>query len=61
MLFETVTSTVENSNNQANKLTKAISSLQSFYLKKKLITRKNFTLKKRLQKIGTILENSGEL
>ena len=61
MLFETVTSTVENSNNQTKKLTKAISSLQSFYLKKKLITRKTFTLKKRLQKIGIILKNSGEL
>lgn len=33
------------------KMTKAVSSVQSFYLKKYLITRKNFALKKKLQKM----------
>ena len=46
MLLDTVASTIKNSNDQARILTKAIISMQSFYLKKELMTRKNFTLKK---------------
>ena len=59
MLFKNVTGTIENSNNQVIKLTKTISGRQSFYLKK--VTRKNFNLKKRLQKIGINLKNSDKI
>ena len=54
MLFEIMTNATKNSNDEARKLTKT--SAQNFYLKK-LITRKNFTLKKKLQKTGIILKN----
>ena len=57
MLFEIMTNATKNSNDEARKLTKT--SAQNFYLKK-LITRKNFTLKKKLQKTGIILKNSCE-
>ena len=37
MLFETVTRTIKNSNDQARKLTKTILNVQSIYLKNELI------------------------
>ena len=52
-----MTSTIKNLNDQTRKLTKAILSVQSPYLKK---IRKNFTLKKKLQRKTIILKNSGK-
>ena len=56
MSFETVASTIKNSNNHVRKSPKAIFNVQSFFFKK--IKIKNFALKKKLQKIRIILKNS---
>ena len=60
MLFETVTTTIKHSIGQARKLTKSILNVQNFYLKK-TNDNKIFILKKKLQKIRIILNDSGEL
>ena len=44
MLFETVISTIKNSNNQARKLIRATLNMQYFHLKNLLTIRKNITL-----------------
>ena len=49
MLFETVISTIKNSNDQAGKFKTAILNVLGFYLKK--IIRKKYTLKEKFQKI----------
>ena len=61
MLFETVISTIKNSRNQAGKMVRTILNMQNVHLKKLLITRKKLNLRKKLQKIRTVLMNSGEL
>ena len=42
-------------------MVRTILNMQNFHLKKLLVTRKNFNLRKKLQKIRTVLMNSGEL
>ena len=48
MLLESVTSTLENFNNKATKLAKAILNMQRFYLKKLLTIRKKLYSKEKI-------------